>query len=247
MNRFRELAYALAFWAIRSSVFAVVAFDELRGELVEVDRELLGPVPERPRSLGRRRRGSRARRSRRITVESWSLFARICAKDAPVLGGRHEAETVGEGRGRDPRERARDRLVDGDLARARDRSDPPGVDLVEVPSDVLREQQANVAGVALELAVREGSLLERSERLHPLVRLAEDAQPEQADRDDAAPRCRRTRRAAWCGPWRAGGRRADDGLSPGLDERRSAGGLAPALPPPHGVRGSAWRTLPRSW
>ena len=25
MNRFRELAYALAFWAIRSSVFAVVA------------------------------------------------------------------------------------------------------------------------------------------------------------------------------------------------------------------------------
>jgi hypothetical protein len=39
-------------------------------------------------------------------------------------------------------------------------------------------------GVALELAVREGSFLECPEPPHPVVRLSEDAQPEQADRDD---------------------------------------------------------------
>ena len=38
--------------------------------------------------------------------------------------------------------------------------------------------------VALEPAVGEGSLLEHPEPPDPFVRLAEDAQPEQADRDD---------------------------------------------------------------
>ena len=39
-------------------------------------------------------------------------------------------------------------------------------------------------GVAPELAVRERTLLERSQRLDPLVRLAEQAQPEHAEHDD---------------------------------------------------------------
>ena len=38
--------------------------------------------------------------------------------------------------------------------------------------------------VALQLAVREGSFLERSERLHPLVRLPEEAESEDDDHDD---------------------------------------------------------------
>ena len=38
--------------------------------------------------------------------------------------------------------------------------------------------------VALELAVREGSFLERSERGDAVVRQAQDAQPEQSDDDD---------------------------------------------------------------
>ena len=41
-----------------------------------------------------------------------------------------------------------------------------------------------MAGVAPELAVREGSFLERAERLHPLVRLPEESQPEHAEDDD---------------------------------------------------------------
>jgi hypothetical protein len=36
----------------------------------------------------------------------------------------------------------------------------------------------------LELAVGEGSLLERTEATDPVVRLPEDAEPEQADRDE---------------------------------------------------------------
>ena len=47
--------------------------------------------------------------------------------------------------------------------------------LVEVPPDVLGEQEANVQGVAAELAVCEGSHLERSERLHSLVGLSEQS------------------------------------------------------------------------
>ena len=38
--------------------------------------------------------------------------------------------------------------------------------------------------VALELAVREGSFLERPEPPYPVVRLREDAQPEHADSDE---------------------------------------------------------------
>ena len=57
-------------------------------------------------------------------------------------------------------------------------------DRVVVATDVLGEQQANVLGVAPELAVRKGPLLKRSERLDPLVRLSEQAQPEHAHDDD---------------------------------------------------------------
>ena len=41
-----------------------------------------------------------------------------------------------------------------------------------------------MAGVAPELAVAEGSHLERPERLHSLVRLSEESQPEHAQDDD---------------------------------------------------------------
>ena len=58
-----------------------------------------------------------------------------------------------------------------------------GEDLVVVPSDVLGEQPRERGGIAPELAVRKGSLLERSERLHPLVRLPEQPQPQNAEDD----------------------------------------------------------------
>ncbi len=40
-----------------------------------------------------------------------------------------------------------------------------------------------MAGIAPELAVRKGSLLERAERLHPLVRQPEQSQPQNAEDD----------------------------------------------------------------
>ncbi len=57
-------------------------------------------------------------------------------------------------------------------------------DLVELSVDVLGEQLAHVHGVAPELAVRNGPFLKRSEGLHPLVRVAEETQPEEAHHDD---------------------------------------------------------------
>jgi hypothetical protein len=48
---------------------------------------------------------------------------------------------------------------------------------------VPRQQQTNVEGVALELPVRERSLLKRAEACDPVVRLTENAQPEHAHRD----------------------------------------------------------------
>ena len=53
MKRFRELVYALAFWAIRASVSRRRRVRELGGVLVEVDREQLGPAREAT-SLARR-------------------------------------------------------------------------------------------------------------------------------------------------------------------------------------------------
>ena len=50
--------------------------------------------------------------------------------------------------------------------------------------EVLGEEVADVRGVALELAVRGGSFLERPELAHPVVRLCEDAQPEGTDGDE---------------------------------------------------------------
>ena len=50
--------------------------------------------------------------------------------------------------------------------------------------EVLGEEDADVRGVALELAVRGGSFLERPELAHPVVRLCEDAQPESTDGDE---------------------------------------------------------------
>ncbi len=108
------------------------------------------------------------------------------AKDALVLGRRHESEAVGQGRGADPREGARDRLVDSDnFATSRDRSSQfRFFSQFCARSGVLREEPTNVRGVALKLAVRGGSLLECPKPPHPVVRLPEDAQAEQADRDD---------------------------------------------------------------
>ena len=55
---------------------------------------------------------------------------------------------------------------------------------VEVPCDVLGLQNTNVTGVAAKVAIREGSDLERPDRLHSLVGLAEESEPEHTQHDD---------------------------------------------------------------
>ena len=111
-----------------------------------------------------------------MTFESWLLVARILRRNGPSST-----------EGRKPR---LSRSVDAGIratalaiawsilklsALAVLLRDVVGVDLVVVASHVLGEQPANVAGIAPQLAVRKGSLLERAERLHPLVRLPEQA------------------------------------------------------------------------
>ena len=104
---------------------------------------------------------------------SCPLVARILLQVPLVLGWRPESEIVGEGRRGNLCDSARDRPVDGQAACADVMLVQVGEVLVEVSPDVLGEQEANVQGVAAELAVGEGSHLERSERLHSLVGLSE--------------------------------------------------------------------------
>jgi hypothetical protein len=105
----------------------------------------------------------------RITVESWPLFARIRRRtpSSSAEGSNPRLSTT----------------VAGPI-RARAFASPWRVHLVELRSDILGEEQTNVRGVALELAVGEGSVLKLSEPSHAVVRLSEDAQPKQSDRDD---------------------------------------------------------------
>src|SRR6185436_18679301 len=90
-----------------------------------------------------------------------------------VLGRGSESETVTERRRWDRGDGAHGRLVDRTAGCGRILLLPDREVLVEVPADVLRKQQANVECVAPQLAVRERSLLEGSQRLHALVGLAE--------------------------------------------------------------------------
>ena len=78
-----------------------------------------------------------------------------------------------------------------------------------------------MAGVAPELAVGEGSHLERPERLHSLVGLSEESQPEHAQDDDEQGRA--DERDEQLGV-DAGGHAAD-----GPDERVVGGAQQPAL------------------
>ena len=182
MNRFRELVYALAFWAIRASVLAVVAFASSvacwlrsiasssarkrgdgaslggragRDDLPHHLRELLARCPNPAGG------SSRPRRAAEIRDVSGNVDAGICATALAIA-----------------RSMARPPASKSFLFTSRE-------DLVVIPADVLRLSRfSNVAGVAPELAVRERSLLERSQRLHSLVRLAEQAQPEHSQDDD---------------------------------------------------------------
>jgi hypothetical protein len=55
---------------------------------------------------------------------------------------------------------------------------------VEIPCDVLGLENTNVTGVAAQLAVCKGSDLELPERLHSLVGLSEESQPEHTQHND---------------------------------------------------------------
>ena len=96
MKRFRELAYALAFWAIRSFVFAVVALASSVASWLRSTARLLRVVRRWPSPRGRL--DDLAHERREPTARRTDL-----AKDALVFGRRHEAEAVGERRRRDPR------------------------------------------------------------------------------------------------------------------------------------------------
>jgi hypothetical protein len=150
-------------------------------ELVEVDREQLGVGAEAQRSITRCRPAFGLDDAPHHGRETPALRADP-PKDAFVLGRRHESEPVGECRSSDPRQLVHDGEVDGDRRPAARR--PADVDLVVVRPDVLGEEAANRSGVALELPVGGRLLLESAECPHPGVRLAENAQPEQGDRDD---------------------------------------------------------------
>ena len=182
MNRLRECSYALAFWAMRASVLAVVAFASSARVLVEVDGEQLGLHAEGVRSS--RIRAAERRRSLVASLASCSPVFLDPAQEPLVLGRRPESEIVGKGRRRKQFGGTRYRPVDGAAARAEVLLVLIREDLVEVGPHPLGEQEANVAGVAPELAVCEGSHLERPERLHSLVGLSEESQPEHSQDDD---------------------------------------------------------------
>ena len=135
--------------------------------LIEVDRQQLGlhveGIQQRGRSAGL---GDISHDLREPLTRCANLL-----EERLVLGGRPEAELVRERRRSDLHDSALGRQVDGQAARAGIRLGRIRKDLVVLPPDVLGEQQANVIGVAPELAVRRGSLLKRSERLNPLIRL----------------------------------------------------------------------------
>ena len=98
----------------------------------------------------------------------------------PVFQGRHESESI-LGRPRlDPDDRVDHEQVH--LARAR----PAGVvpDVAVGGSGVLGEERSDLPNGMLELAVRDGSPLERPEAPDAIVRLSQHELPEQTDRDE---------------------------------------------------------------
>ena len=130
----------------------------------------------------------------------------------------------------------------------------PGPDLVKVPGGVLREERSNVPGIALELPVGEGSLLECLEALDPVVRLSEDALAQQADGDQQDGRAHDHDEEL--------GVDLDGKPAHGLSEGIGAPGQRPSLlvhgsasPRPslrcarvrHGLRGSARSIRPPGW
>ncbi len=153
---------------------------ELGCTLVEGDRERLGSHSKR-------------RLSRRAGLAGFDEFSHdpgepLSRRPDPlevdlVLGRWPEQQVVGERRGRDQSDGARDRLVDRQADCVVLRPVQVREVLVEVPADVLRLQQAHVGGVGPELAVGERSLLEGPQRLDALVRLAEQAKPEHSQDD----------------------------------------------------------------
>jgi hypothetical protein len=138
------------------------------GKLVEVAGELLSPGTESWRALAGRRAGLEVDELAYDSREPLALRTDR-AKLALVFGRRHESESDGRGRGTDQRDSVRDRLVYGGcFAPARPRRIRL-VDPVEVARDVLSQQEANMRGVALELAVRRGPLLERPQPRDPVL------------------------------------------------------------------------------
>ena len=172
------------------------------------------------------------------------------AKEVLVFGGRYEAEAVDAGRGADPGKQVHDSEVYGNSGCCSATSRvPAGVDLVVLLPDVLCEEHANMRRVALELAVREGSFLEWPEPPHPVVRLPENAQPEQADRDDQHGSAHERDEELGVDLGRHAADRADERIvaptqRPLLGGRSS---LLRCLSVRQGLRGSASRTLRPCW
>ena len=138
-----------------------------------------------------------------MTFESWSLVARILRRNG---SSSTEGRKPRLSRNVDAGIRATALAIAWSILKlpvAVLLRDVVGEDLVVVASHVLGEQPANVAGVAPQLAVRKGSLLERAERLHPLVRLARAVVARARRGRPRAGQCRRTRRAASRGRRRA--------------------------------------------
>ena len=177
MNRFRELANELAFWSISPSTSARVpsassrhSFEVareplclrsdvvhllLRGAfLVERDESF---VQQEPRSLG----------GYSDILELASIFRRG-----------HEEQLGRRGTGSDEANSDSRVSVDRGLVLHAPYARP---DVAEAPSRVLRHEQAEVPRVPLELSVTDGALPERTETPDAVVRLPEDALPEQSD------------------------------------------------------------------
>ena len=184
MKRLRWLAYELAFCAISVVGRRRRRVGEVRGESGRGRWRAGGPGCGVASALVRRAADGGLDDPLHHRREPLALRADLAKDDA---GPRREARSRGSRRWVSGPIRtsafATAWSIATSLASAADRDDP-GVDLEEVRPGILDEEQAECLRVALELAVREGSLLERSEPRRSVVRLAEDTQPEQADGDD---------------------------------------------------------------
>ena len=172
-------------------VCARVLGDEVVGTrrrgVCELGRVLVRGRRRAARRHAERRRSPRARAAA-STISLSSLREPLAglpdpAQELLVLGRRPESE-AGRERSMPESVRRRSRPPGRQPGRPGSRSSVSPEDLVEVAIDVLGEQEANVAGVAPELAVCGGPLLERPERLHPLVGLPEESEAEHSHDDD---------------------------------------------------------------